>query len=334
MRRMKWTAILALAAQLFVWPVPAIAQDASAHRTVSAMSWVEEWDPATQSWVRVSDTAALAATRASSLPVLSATITPSVAGTVSTTRTYDVPRTSATSPRPAQAEVAAQYGPFLVTGPTHVVMVGATDSATPAQFDAMLRDFPELSTLEMIEAPGTSNDIANLEVGRRIRAAGLTTYVPRGGSVRSGAVELFLAGQDRRIDPDAQFAVHAWLDNYGREPEDFAPDDPANRLYIDYYTEMGMSEERARAFYEMTNSVPHASALWLRGEEMRRWIEPIREPVQVIVPRLVTAQPAARPVMPLDMPAFAQPPQISYDRIGPMLFAGLPVRAPHAFLDS
>ncbi|MEO0700282.1 MAG: hypothetical protein AAFY81_11295 [Pseudomonadota bacterium] len=143
-------------------------------------------------------------------------------------------------------------------------------------------------------------------------------------------MELFLAGQDRRIDPGAKFAVHAWLDNYGREPEDFASDDPANRLYIDYYTEMGMSEERARAFYKMTNSVPHASALWLRGEEMRRWIEPAR----VIVPRVVTAKPSAQPFMPLDISALAQEPRISYDRIAPMLFAELPARASHAFLDS
>ena len=327
---MKWTAVLALAAQLLVWPVATVAQDTSAYRTVSTTSWVEEWDPATQSWVRVSETTGLAETRASRHPVLIEQTFTSVAGEALTTRTYETARFAVPSPRPERSETIAQYGPFRVTSPTHVVMDGATDSASPSQFDAMLRDFPELSTLEMIEAPGTSNDIANLEVGRRIRAAGLTTYVPRGGSVRSGAVELFLAGQNRRIDPGATFAVHAWLDNYGREPEEFAPDDPANRLYIDYYTEMGMSEARAKAFYAMTNSVPHASALWLRGEEMRRWIEPVR----VIVPRVVTAQPVARPAEPIDISAFAQPPRISYDRVGAMLFAGLSPRASHAFLDS
>ena len=30
--------------------------------------------------------------------------------------------------------------------------------------------------------------------------------------------------------------------------------------------------EEARAFYDMTNSVPFESALWLTGEEMQSWI--------------------------------------------------------------
>jgi hypothetical protein len=60
----------------------------------------------------------------------------------------------------------------------------------------------------------------------------------------------------------------------GREPADFAPDAPENRLYLDYYAEMGMSDDEARAFYAMTNSVPHSGALWLEGAEMARWIAP------------------------------------------------------------
>ncbi|MEL6737921.1 MAG: hypothetical protein AAFO28_03240 [Pseudomonadota bacterium] len=331
---MKWTVILALVAQLLVWPVAATAQDTSAYRTVSTISWVEEWDPATQSWVQVSKRASVEQARAATTPVQTEAITTSASGTVVTTRTYQTARFAAPAHRPFNAQAIAQYGPFLVTGPEHAVLLGSTGSATPAQFDAMLRDFPEIATLEMVEAPGTTNDIANLEVGRRIRAAGLTTYVPRGGSVRSGAVELFLAGQTRLIDPGAQFAVHSWLDNYGREPGDFAAEAPANRLYIDYYTEMGMSEARAKAFYAMTNSVPHASALWLRGDEMRRWIEPVRADLPVIVPQVVTAQPAALPVVPLDIPALIRPARISYDRVGSMLLVGVPAHASHAFLDS
>ena len=66
--------------------------------------------------------------------------------------------------------------------------------------------------LEMIEAPGTEDDRANLRLGRLIRARGIATHVPAGGSVRSGGVELFLAGTRRIADPGAEFAVHAWAD--------------------------------------------------------------------------------------------------------------------------
>jgi hypothetical protein len=105
-----------------------------------------------------------------------------------------------------------------------------------------------------------------------LRARGMITHVPDGGSVRSGAVELFLAGAQRIADPGAEFAVHSWSDEFGLEPKDYAPDAPENRSYIDYYRELGMSEPEARAFYAMTNSVPNADAKWLGAAEMGRWV--------------------------------------------------------------
>jgi hypothetical protein len=165
----------------------------------------------------------------------------------------------------------AQYGPFRVIDARRVALVGETDAATPGYFRAMMRDFPGIEQLDMVECPGTRDDRANLKVGRMIRAAGLVTHVPAIGSVRSGAVELFLAGVDRDIAHGAEFAVHSWMDAYGREADDFSFDAPENRQYLDYYREMGMSTDQARAFYDFTNSVPHARALWLGASDMRRW---------------------------------------------------------------
>ena len=155
-------------------------------------------------------------------------------------------------------------------------LVGTTDGQSPAQFQAMLREHPNIAVLEFIEAPGTRNDIANLALGRMIRAAGIATHVPENGSVRSGAVELFLAGAERTVDDGAEFAVQSWIDTYGREPDDFGANAPENRLYLDYYKEMGMPADRAAAFYAMTNSVPHQRALWLDADGMRGWIAPER----------------------------------------------------------
>jgi hypothetical protein len=166
----------------------------------------------------------------------------------------------------------AEYGPFLVLDERRAALVDATDAASPAQFAAMLRAFPDLAELEMIECPGTADDTANLRVGRMIRAAGIATHVPRGGSVRSGGVELFLAGAIRRIDDGAEFAVHSWIDENGREADDLAPDAAENRLYLDYYVEMGMAPSQARAFYDMTNSVPNGAAKWLTAQDMRSWL--------------------------------------------------------------
>lgn len=210
---------------------------------LSVETWIEEWDPARQQWVRVgADDAAPGADR-----LVPARVKP-------------------------QTQAIATYGPFRVVDPTHAEMVGVTDQQSPAQFRAMLRDFPQLRTLVLVECPGTDHDIANLAVGRMIRGARIETYVPAHGSVRSGAVELFLAGERRRIDDGAEFAVHSWRDTRGREAGDFGADEGANATYLAYYREMGMSARQARAFYDMTNSVPHADARWLTAQDMRGWI--------------------------------------------------------------
>lgn len=165
-----------------------------------------------------------------------------------------------------------QFGPFRLVSGDRAILSGTTDGNTPAQFAAMLRANPGLRMIEMRDCPGTSNDQANLKLGRMIRSAKLSTYVPAGGSVRSGAVELFLAGVTRRVDDGAEFAVHSWMDIYGRQAKDFALTAPQNRAYIDYYREMGMDEQTARNFYAMTNSVPFSKALWLKAEDMREWL--------------------------------------------------------------
>ncbi len=171
----------------------------------------------------------------------------------------------------------ADYGPFRVIDETRVALLGETDGSSVQWFARLIRDFPAIAQLDMVECPGTLDDRANMQLGRMIREAGIATYVPAIGSVRSGAVELFLAGVERKVENGAEFAVHSWRDEWGREADDFAPDAPENRKYIDYYREMGMSVAQARAFYDMTNSVPHHRARWLNAGDMRPWIVAARK---------------------------------------------------------
>jgi hypothetical protein len=187
-------------------------------------------------------------------------------GDSGTARFVDVP------PAPVPQGIAA-YGPFRVLDAGHAALVDATDERSPAAFTAMLRAYPAIAVLEMVECPGTDDDQANLRLGHMIRERGLATHVPAGGSVRSGAVELFLAGVRRGAEPTAEFAVHAWLDQDGRQPGDYAADDPANREYLDYYRTMGMSAAEASAFYDMTNSVPNAEARWMTAAEIGHWVK-------------------------------------------------------------
>lgn len=254
--------------------VPAHAQ------VLSVETYMEQWDPAQQQWVRVAPEDEAKAER-----FLAAHNKP-------------------------QAKAIASYGPFRVHDQNRVSLVGVTNGATPRHFAAVLRDFPEIDTLSLVECPGTDDDRANMRLGRMIRAAGIATHVPAHGSVRSGAVEVFLAGVTRQIDDGAEFAVHSWLDDSGRQPHDFAADSPENRLYLDYYIEMGLAKDDARAFYDMTNSVVHADAKWLTAQDMRGWIgqsapsKPRLETSEITAVKPAETQPISTP-MPTPMPTIA-----------------------------
>lgn len=167
----------------------------------------------------------------------------------------------------------ARFGPFRVIDGSRAAMVDVSDAGSPAAFAAMLRAHPGIRRLDMVDVPGTLDDRANLRLGRMIRAAGIATHVPAGGSVRSGGVEVFLAGATHTAHDSAEFAVHSWADEDGLSPRDYGTDAPENRAYIDYYAEMGMAREQARAFYAMTNSVPFEDALWLGKADMARWVQ-------------------------------------------------------------
>ena len=166
----------------------------------------------------------------------------------------------------------ARYGPFRVLDGGRAALVGITDAASPRAFVRMLRDYPRIAAIWMIDCPGTVDDGANLRLGRMIRAKGIATHVPDDGFVASGAVELFVAGVRRYVEPGARFAVHSWRDQLGRVPQDFPADAPQNRAYIEYYRAVGMSAAEAKAFYAMTNSVPFNGARWLTRAEMAKWV--------------------------------------------------------------
>lgn len=186
------------------------------------------------------------------------------------TETYEWVEEAA--PLTLHAPAIANFGPFTVVALDRATLNGSIESETPAQFRSMLLAYPQIRQIDMIDCPGTGDDAANLKLARMLRQAGIATNVPDGGSVRSGGVELFLAGARRSAAPTAEFAVHSWRDEDGMEADDFAENDPVNREYVNYYREIGMSENNAKAFYAMTNSAPHDDALYLKARDIAAYI--------------------------------------------------------------
>ncbi len=175
------------------------------------------------------------------------------------------------SVRPGRT-AAARFGPFVIVGDERAELDGSIETGTLAQFREMMRLYPGLKQIDMIDCPGTGDDAANFAIARMIRKAGIATFVPNGGSVRSGGVELFLAGARRHAEPGAEFAVHSWRDEDGLEAGDVPADDPHNLEYINFYREMGMEPAKARAFYALTNSAPHDDALYLHARDIAAYV--------------------------------------------------------------
>lgn len=163
------------------------------------------------------------------------------------------------------------YGPFRVISADTAEMSGTVDSYSPALFQKMLQQYPGIKRIEMIDCDGSVDEEANLNLARQIRRAGISTHVPARGSVRSGAVELFLAGVKHTADKGAEFVVHSWMDEDGLEANDYPPHDPVHAEYLDYYAEMGMAADKAKAFYALTNSVPFAQQLKLSPSDLARF---------------------------------------------------------------
>lgn len=165
----------------------------------------------------------------------------------------------------------ASYGPFHVTGADTAKMVGVVDVGTPAQFRKMLAAHPGIRKLVLQEVPGTEDDDANLALARMVRKQGMETIVPQDGSVRSGGVELFIAGLKRTAEPGAEFGVHSWQDDEGREAKDYPAGAPIHMAYLNFYREMGFTPEKAQDFYAFTNRSPFDSIHYMTRDEIARY---------------------------------------------------------------
>jgi len=172
-------------------------------------------------------------------------------------------------PRTTASRRAHRYGPFFIIDENTVGLDNVIDSMSPNRFRALVKAWPNVDTIKIIECPGTVDDEANLVLARMIRSAGIRTIVPSNGSARSGGVELFLAGAEHRAEPGAELGVHSWVDEYGREAKDYPRNDPVHQEYIRYYIDMGFTPDKAREFYAFTNAVaPHDGIHYMTRQEL------------------------------------------------------------------
>jgi len=168
----------------------------------------------------------------------------------------------------AVQELPYEAATFEVEGET-ASMYGVIDHSTPQVVQSLIDEHPDVTTIVMIDVPGSDDDPANLAAARLVRESGLTVIVPSNGVIASGGVDFFIAGAERIVEPCAKLGVHSWdedgLDGgiiYGNE---VSRDDPSHTMFLDYYREMGVPED----FYWFTlDAAPAARIHWMSDEEI------------------------------------------------------------------
>lgn len=164
------------------------------------------------------------------------------------------------------------FGVFSSIDATTALMDGVIDSRTPEDWEDFIQAFPNTTRLIMKDCPGSDDDVANLEVARRVRAKGLHIHLPTDAEIASGAVDFFLAGIKRTRDAGSRIGVHAWADGDNKEATAFPEGHPNHLPYIQYYQEMGFSQTEAEAFYYFTiNAAPAKDIHWMSDAEIMQY---------------------------------------------------------------
>ena len=111
---------------------------------------------------------------------------------------------------------------------------GEITSRTPANFERLLAENPQLRIVLPRVMQGSLDDQAVNRMGYAIRERGLETHLGPDSEIYSGAVDLFLAGQKRSMAEGAVIGVHSWADGFGEGrnyPAD-AIEHRANAVYV------------------------------------------------------------------------------------------------------
>ncbi len=164
------------------------------------------------------------------------------------------------------------YGIFSYQDDETVIINGLIDSELPEYWDNYISAFPQTKRMIMKDCPGSTDDIANWEVGRKIHDQEITIHLPSEAIIASGAVDLFLSGTNRSREAGSQIGVHAWEDGNGNQATDYPEGHEEHQGAIDYYIDIGFSNENAEDFYYFTiNSAAADDIHWMTNEEIEQY---------------------------------------------------------------
>ncbi|MCH4886390.1 alpha/beta hydrolase [Acidaminobacter sp. JC074] len=149
-------------------------------------------------------------------------------------------------------------------------MSGVISKDTIRQVKKLIKDYPDVKTIQMVSVDGSVDDESNLVASRLVRQAGLNTYVAKDGHIASGGTDFFCAGVKRTAEEGAQVGVHSWAGGKVTNAALLPKDDEEHKKYIEYYKEMEMPDPKG--FYFFTINAAEADGMhYMSMDEMHQY---------------------------------------------------------------
>lgn len=146
-------------------------------------------------------------------------------------------------------------------------MKGVIYSNTLDEIKDILDQNPQVTTLVMVNVPGSIDDEINLVASQEIRKRKINTYLPEDGMVASGGTDMFLAGTKRMAHSTAKLGVHSWSDGT-KGGDQYPKDHPDHTKYLTYYKDMQIPTD----FYWYTlKAAPAEDIHWMTPDEIKKY---------------------------------------------------------------
>ena len=147
-------------------------------------------------------------------------------------------------------------------------MDGTINKNSKECFDDLIKQYPNITTINIVNCDGSSDDEVNLQLSKEVHSRGINTHLLDDASIASGGVDFFLAGIKRTRDNNTKIGVHSWSDG-NNSATDFAVGHSNHLPYIDYYKSVGFTQQEAEDFYYFTiNAAPANSIHWMTDTEI------------------------------------------------------------------
>ncbi|MCM1989163.1 hypothetical protein [Oceanirhabdus seepicola] len=155
-------------------------------------------------------------------------------------------------------------------------MNGEINSKTPKQLKKVVSENPQITTIVMLEVPGSNDDEANFPMCSWIREQGLNTHLTKESLVASGGSDFFLAGNERTMEQGAKIGVHSWSDTSGTEAKDLPKDHPDHEMNRKYIEDMLGKDD----FYWYTIYAAPANDIYFMTEEEILKYNMVTQPIE------------------------------------------------------